>query len=76
MVDVPGIGTIEAPILAARGTQQWIIGVHGPLTLDVPPTKELHDAKEFGGSQVLLIDDMVISRNLPFATSQVLKKMS
>lgn len=76
MVDVPGIGTIEAPILAARDTQQWIIGVHGPLTLDVSPTKELHDAKEFGGSQVLLIDDMVISRNLPFATSQVLKKMS
>jgi hypothetical protein len=42
----------------------------------VPPTKELHDAKEFGGSQVLLIDDMVIARNLPFATSQVLKKIS
>ena len=76
MVDIAGIGTIKAPILATRGTQQWIIGVHGPLTLDVPPTKELHDAKEFGGSQVLLIDDMVISRNLPFATSQVLRKMS
>jgi hypothetical protein len=76
MVDVPGIGTIEAPILAARGTQQWIIGVHGPLTLDVAPTKELHDAKEFGGIRVLLIDDMVIARNLPFATNQVLRQLS
>jgi ATP-dependent helicase YprA (DUF1998 family) len=76
IVDVPGIGTIEVPILAVRGTQQWIIGVHGPLTLDVAPTKELHDAKEFGGTQILLIDDMVISRNLPFATTQVLRKIS
>ena len=76
MVDVPGIGTIEAPILAARDAQQWIIGVHGPLTLDVPPTKELHDAKEFGGIQVHLVDDMVIARNLPFATNQVLKWLS
>ncbi|WP_431971322.1 DEAD/DEAH box helicase [Nocardia sp. bgisy134] len=75
-VDVPGIGTVEAPILAMRGAQQWIIGVHGPLTPDMPPTKELADAKEFGGIQVPLIDDMVIARNLPFATAQVLKMLS
>ena len=75
-VDVPGIGTVAAPILATRGSQQWIIGVHGPLTLDIPPTKDLHDAKEFGGIQVPLIDDMVIARNLPFATTQVLKRLS
>lgn len=75
-VDVPGIGTVEAPILATRGAQKWIIGVHGPLTLDVPPTKELAEAKEFGGIQVALIDDMVIARNLPFASTQVIKKLS
>lgn len=76
LVNVPGLGQIEAPILATRGTQQWIIGIHGPLTLDVPPTEELHKAKEFGGIQVPLIDDMVIARNLPFATNQVLKKLA
>jgi len=76
VIDVPGIGPVTAPILATRGSQRWVIGVHGPLTLDVPPTKELHDAKEFGGIQVQLIDDMVIARNLPFATSQVIKKLS
>lgn len=75
-VDVPGIGTVEAPILATHGGQKWIIAVHGPLTLDVPPTKELAEAKEFGGIQVLLIDDIVIARNLPFASTQVIKKLS
>lgn len=76
LVHVPGIGQIGAPILATRGTQNWIIGVHGPLTQDVAPTKELHDAKEFGGLQVQLIDDMVIARNLPVATNQVLKRLA
>ena len=75
IVDVPGVGPVAAPILATRGTQQWIIGVHGPLTLDVPPTQELHDAKEYGGIQVPLIDDMVIARNLPFATNLVIRKL-
>jgi ATP-dependent helicase YprA (DUF1998 family) len=75
-VDVPGVGPVVAPILATRGTQQWIVGVHGPLTLDVPPTKELHDAKEFGGIQLPLVDDMVISRNLPYATNLVIKKLT
>lgn len=76
VVDVPGVGPVTAPILATRGSRRWIVAVHGPLTLDIPPTEELHDAKEFGGIQVPLIDDMVIARNLPFATSQVIKKLS
>ncbi|NMM24053.1 MAG: DUF1998 domain-containing protein [Phycicoccus sp.] len=76
VLDVPGVGPITAPILASRGPQLWIIGVHGPLTLDLPPTQELHDAKEYGGIQVLLVDDMVIARNLPYATNQVIKKLT
>lgn len=74
-VDVPGIGTLLAPILATKGSQQLIIGVHGPLTLDLAPTPELHDAKEYG-VPVKLVDDMIISRNLPFATSDVIKRLS
>jgi hypothetical protein len=76
VVDVPGVGPVTAPILATRGTRQWIIGVHGPLTLDMPPTQELHDAKEYGGVQVRLVDDMVIARNLPYATNLVIKKLT
>ena len=74
-VDVPGIGAVLAPILATKGSQQLIIGVHGPLTLDLAPTPELHDAKEYG-VPVKLVDDMIISRNLPFATSDVIKRLS
>jgi hypothetical protein len=76
VVEVPGIGSVTAPILATHAEQQMIIGVHGPLTLDVPPTQELFDAKEYGGIQVELIDDMVIARNLPFATNSVIKRLS
>lgn len=76
IVDVPGVGPVTAPILATRDNQQWIIGVHGPLTLDVPPTQELHDAKEYSGIQVPLVDDMVIARNLPYATNLLIKKLT
>jgi ATP-dependent helicase YprA (DUF1998 family) len=76
VVEVPGVGPVTAPVLATRGSQRWIVGVHGPLTLDVPPTQELYEAKEFGSIPVTLVDDMVITRNLPFATSQVIKKLS
>jgi len=76
VVEVPGLGSITAPILATRSGQTWIIGVHGPLTLDVAPSQDLYDAKEYGGLQVPLIDDMVISRNLPFATNSVIKALS
>jgi ATP-dependent helicase YprA (DUF1998 family) len=76
VVEVPGLGPVTAPILATRAGQQWIIGIHGPLTLDVPPTQDLFDAKEYGGVQVPLVDDMVIARNLPFATNSIIKTLS
>ncbi len=75
-IDVEGIGTITVPILARRGDEQWIVGVHGPLSPDLPPTDRLREAKESCSVRVLLIDDMVISRNLPFATQQVLQALS
>lgn len=76
LVDVPGVGSVQAPILARRGSQQWIFGVHGPLTPDLAPTDGLREAKELGSIPVRLIDDMVISRNLPFATQLVQKSLT
>ncbi|GIH71558.1 DEAD/DEAH box helicase [Sphaerimonospora thailandensis] len=70
-IEIEGIGSVTVPILATRDDRQWIFGVHGPLTPDVAPTDELRDAKEFGSVPVRLIDDMVISRNLPFASQLV-----
>jgi hypothetical protein len=74
-VDIPGIGAVPAPILATKGGKQLIIGVHGPLTLDLAPTPEMHEAKEYG-VPVKLVDDLIISRNLPFATSDVIRRLS
>ncbi|MEH0843120.1 DEAD/DEAH box helicase [Micromonospora sp. CPCC 205711] len=70
-VEIEGIGPVTAPILATKGEQQWIFGVHGPLTPDVAPTDDLRDAKEFGAVPVRLVDDIVIARNLPFASHSV-----
>ncbi|MFZ4141353.1 DEAD/DEAH box helicase [Streptomyces griseoincarnatus] len=72
--NIAGIGTVTAPILATRAGQQWLFGVHSPLTPDVASTEGLQDAKDRGGP-VRLIDDLVISRNLPFATQLVLQDL-
>ncbi|WP_197502123.1 DUF1998 domain-containing protein [Mycobacterium sp. E2733] len=76
LVRIDGIGDVVAPILATRADQQWIFAVQGPLTQNVAPTQELNDAKEYGSVPVHLIDDMVISRNLPIASRQVLQWLS
>lgn len=71
-MDLDGIGRVKAPILADRGGQRWIFGVHGPMTPDIAPNDGLRDAKEYGSAvPVRLIDDIVIARNLPFATQLV-----
>ena len=67
----------SAPILATRGGQQWIIGVHGPLTRDVAPDAKLQEAKEFSTSvRVLLIDDTEITHSLPSASQRVIRELA
>lgn len=75
-IEIEGVGAVTAPILARRGDQQWIFGVHDPLSPGVPPTDELRRAKKSGNVPVHLIDDMVISRNLPFASGQILQAVT
>jgi hypothetical protein len=72
--EIEGVGKVTAPILARRGDKEWIFGVHNPLCPGVAPTDELRRAKE-SGAVVHLIDDMVVSRNLPFASGQVLQAL-
>jgi hypothetical protein len=77
VVDVPGIGPVDAPILATRGSQQWILGVHGPLTRDVAPDAKLQEAKEYSTSvRVLLIDDTEITHSLPSASQRVIEELA
>jgi hypothetical protein len=54
-----------------------MIGVHGPLTPDHPADAGLRDAKEFGASvPVLLADEIVIARNLPWASQRIITSLS
>jgi len=74
LIDVAGIGTLEAPILAHCGRRDFIIGIHGPLTPDHATDEKLRDAKEYGSAvPVLLADEIVISRNLPWASRQIIE---
>jgi ATP-dependent helicase YprA (DUF1998 family) len=73
-LDVVGIGPLEAPILVRSGPREFIIGIHSPLTPDHATDEALRDAKEYGSAvPVILIDEIVISRNLPYASRQVIE---
>lgn len=76
-VDLPGMGSVVAPILAETSTRRWIVGIHGPLTPDQASDDGLRDAKEYGGEvPVLLLDEIVVARNLPRASRQVIDTVS
>jgi hypothetical protein len=71
-VSIAGVGTVTAPILAIKGDRKFIFGVHSPLTPGLAADALLNDAKD---NQVMipvrLVDDIVISRNLPSASHEV-----
>lgn len=76
-VAVPGRGVVVAPILAANQSgAKFIIGLHGPLTPDEPSDDGLQDLKQFSAAlPVILIDELVVRRNLPSATATLLERM-
>lgn len=77
LVDVQGIGSVEAPILVHSADRDFIVGIHGPLTPDHAADEQLRDAKEYGTSvPVILVDEIIVSRNLPYASSQVIQAIS
>jgi hypothetical protein len=74
-VEVPGFGEVSVPILATRGDgSQTIIDVTGPLTPQHPSNAVLRDVAEFSATHVHLVDELLIRKNLPWTTSDLLKK--
>jgi ATP-dependent helicase YprA (DUF1998 family) len=74
-VVVPGLGELTAPILATRDNgAQTIIDVTGPLTPKHSSNPILLDAAEVSATHVHLVDELIIRKNLPWATSELLKK--
>lgn len=74
-ISVAGLGDVVAPILVtnASGTH-FAIGLHGPLTPREPTDTALNDIKEYATSlTVYLVDELVVRRNLPFATQKLIE---
>ena len=76
-LSIPGLAEMAAPILASKGPgRQFVIGLHGPLTPDEPSDEALRDLKEFSATvPVILIDELVVRRNLPNATATLLERL-
>jgi len=76
-VEIPGVGAITAPVLAVSKAGTFIIALHGPLTPGVPVDEAMVDAMEFGDAvAVVLVDEMVVSRNLPEASRVVVQSVT
>ena len=77
-VTVPGLTGVVAPILATpRKGGQVVIGLHSPLTPGASSDDGLNQLKEFSlAVPVVLVDELVVRRNLPSATASLLEKLS
>jgi hypothetical protein len=78
-LSVPGIGQIAAPIFATRISDgaEFVIALHGPLTPGETDNESIATLKEFGAAiSVRLIDEMLVRRNLPRATSELIPQIS
>ena len=67
-------GLLVAPILVSIGDQQdFVVGLHNPLTPNLSPHPVLNKLNESQTVPVMLVDELVVRRNLPHATSSVLE---
>lgn len=71
-LNLDGFPTLEVPIWVSTSNASVVVGIHGALTRDFTTDPALLDLKE---NQllvpVLLIDEMVVSNNLPAASQSV-----
>jgi ATP-dependent helicase YprA (DUF1998 family) len=76
-ISVAGLGDVVAPILVTNSSGvRFAIGLHGPLTPNEPTDAALKDIKEYATSlTVHLEDELVVRRNLPFATQKLIEKL-
>ena len=76
-VEIPGIGSLVAPIHCTRllDGAEFVIGLHGSLTPDYPQEETMRELQEYGSIPLILVDELVIRRNLPHATTTTLNGM-
>lgn len=75
-LQITGFGEVAAPILALTQGRKFVIDVSSTLTPNYPRTEILQEFKNFSGSVVVLtVDELMVTRNLPAATSDLLQRM-
>jgi hypothetical protein len=73
---IPGLDPVTAPILASSSTLgQFIIDLCRPLCGNVPTHPELVEVQEYSSAPVVLIDELLVRRNLPRASETILKRL-
>ena len=72
---LPGVGAVTIPIFVNRADgPDLFVGLSEPLTLDTPADAALRNMKGASPtSQVVLCDEIVVTRNLPAATNQIME---
>ena len=72
-----GLSPVTAPIYVERQDGlEFVVGLHSPLTPDDPPDDGLRELKEFCPTiPVFLCNEIVVRRNLPRATSQLIGRV-
>ncbi len=73
----PGLPQLTAPILATRGDgHQFIVALHNPLSPDYCADSDLQRLREsLPEPQVILVDEMIVRRNLPTACAVFLSHL-
>ena len=73
-IEIPGIGTIEAPLLIENtGGLRLIVDVSGPLTPKEPADDALREIVDYSPVAIRPVEELVVRRNLPRATSELLE---
>ena len=77
IMSVPGFPDMKVPILATKTSgDRFAIALHSPLTPDEPPNDELRELKEYSAAlPVILVDELIVRRNLPAATSNLIARL-
>ena len=72
---LPRLGAVTIPIYVKRASgTDLFVGLCEPLTRDIPADVVLRNVKQDSlGARVVLCDEIVVTRNLPAATNQVME---
>ncbi len=74
-MNIPGVGAVTVPILVTKNGAQRIIDVTGALTPNQPVHPVLRDLQDFSPIPIHTVEELVVRRNLPRATSDLLHKI-